>query len=220
MKPRLTFICFLILYSCKSSGKTDHDLLMAQKSPVQTESVDGYERAYFASGCFWCVEAIFESVKGVKEAVSGYSGGLEKNPTYNKVSYGKTNHAETVEVFYDPKIVSFQTLVTVFFASQDPTTLNRQGPDRGRQYRSILFYQNKEQQELANQIIQKLNTEFYNGKITTQVMPFQKFWKAEDYHQNYEINHPNDPYIRGVSLPRLNRFKKKYPELLKDNIKH
>ncbi|MFI8378708.1 peptide-methionine (S)-S-oxide reductase MsrA [Leeuwenhoekiella sp. NPDC079379] len=190
---------------------------MMQKDPVQTQAVDSFERAYFASGCFWCVEAVFESVKGVEEVVSGYSGGSEKNPTYEQVSYGKTNHAEAVEVFYNPQVISYQTLVNVFFASQDPTTLNRQGPDRGRQYRSIAFYQNEDQHTILENTIKKLNEQFYDGKITTQVMPFQKFWKAENYHQDYELNHPNDPYIVGVSIPRLNNFKKKYPELLKEN---
>ncbi|MGO4913067.1 peptide-methionine (S)-S-oxide reductase MsrA [Leeuwenhoekiella sp. W20_SRS_FM14] len=221
MKILSPFLFLLLLcISCKKSDTTDHDALMMQKDPVQTQAVDGFERAYFASGCFWCVEAVFESVKGVEEVVNGYSGGSEKNPTYEQVSYGKTNHAEAVEVFYNPQVISYQTLVNVFFASQDPTTLNRQGPDRGRQYRSIAFYQNEDQHTIIENTIKRLNAEFYDGKITTQVMPFQKFWKAENYHQDYERNHPNDPYIVGVSVPRLNSFKKKYPELLKENTTH
>ncbi|MDP5044911.1 MAG: peptide-methionine (S)-S-oxide reductase MsrA [Leeuwenhoekiella sp.] len=220
MKILSPFLLLLLCISCKNSDTTDHDALMMQKDPVETQAVDGFERAYFASGCFWCVEAVFESVKGVEEVVSGYSGGSEKNPTYEQVSYGKTNHAEAVEVFYNPQVISYQTLVNVFFASQDPTTLNRQGPDRGRQYRSIAFYQNEDQHTIIVNTIKRLNTDFYDGKITTQVMPFQKFWKAENYHQDYERNHPNDPYIVGVSIPRLNNFKKKYPELLKENTTH
>lgn len=210
-------LTFFITTSCKNPGPSAEDQRMAQLEPVQTEAVDGYERAYFASGCFWCVEAVFESVKGVKEAVSGYSGGTQGNPTYKQVSYGQTNHAEAVEVFYDPKVVSFRNLVLVFFGSQDPTTLNRQGPDRGRQYRSIAFYQNVDQKKIIEDSITELNETLYDGAIVTQVLPFQKFWEAEGYHQNYEKNHPNDPYIQGVSLPRLNRFKKQFPELLKDN---
>jgi len=210
-------LTLFITTSCKNPGPSAEDQRMAQLEPVQTEAVDGYERAYFASGCFWCVEAVFESVKGVKEAVSGYSGGTQSNPTYKQVSYGQTNHAEAVEVFYDPKVVSFRNLVLVFFGSQDPTTLNRQGPDRGRQYRSIAFYQNDDQKKIIEDIISELNDTVYDGAIVTQVLPFQKFWEAEGYHQNYEKNHPNDPYIQGVSLPRLNRFKKQFPELLKDN---
>jgi len=210
-------LSFFITTGCKNPGPSTEDQKMARLDPVQTEAIDGYERAYFASGCFWCVEAIFESVKGVKEAVSGYSGGTENNPTYKQVSYGKTNHAEAVEVFYDPKIISFRNLALVFFGSQDPTSLNRQGPDRGRQYRSVAFYQNEEQKKIINTIITELNETVYDDEIVTQVLPFQKFWKAEDYHQNYEENHPTDPYIQGVSIPRLNRFKKQFPDLLKDS---
>lgn len=203
-------LTLFIATSCKNPGPSAEDQRMAQLEPVQTEAVDGYERAYFASGCFWCVEAVFESVKGVKEAVSGYSGGTQSNPTYKQVSYGQTNHAEAVEVFYDPKVVSFRNLVLVFFGSQDPTTLNRQGPDRGRQYRSIAFYQNDDQKKIIEDSITELNDTVYDGAIVTQVLPFQKFWEAEGYHQNYEKNHPNDPYIQGVSLPRLNRFKNNF----------
>lgn len=213
----LLILTFFTTMSCKNTGPSAEDQKMAPLDPVQTEAVDGYERAYFASGCFWCVEAVFESVKGVKEAVSGYSGGTIKNPTYKQVSYGKTNHAEAVAVFYDPKVISFRNLVLVFFGSQDPTTLNRQGPDRGRQYRSIAFYQNSDQKKIIENIIAELNETVYDDQIVTQVLPFQKFWQAEGYHQNYERNNPKDPYIQGVSIPRLNRFKKQFPELLKDN---
>ncbi|EAQ50812.1 peptide-methionine (S)-S-oxide reductase MsrA [Leeuwenhoekiella blandensis] len=190
---------------------------MAQLDPVQTKPIDGYQRAYFASGCFWCVEAIFESIKGVQEAVSGYSGGFKENPTYKQVSYGKTQHAEAVEVFYNPEMVSFRNLVLAFFGSHDPTSLNRQGPDKGKQYRSIVFYQNEKEKKIIDSIIKELDETVYDGAIVTQVLPFQKFWEAEAYHQDYERKNPNDPYIRGVSLPRLNRFKKQFPELLKDN---
>ena len=210
----LVFVATLL--SCKSESGNKADEQMALLTPVQTEPLNGYERAYFASGCFWCVEAVFESLKGVNEVVSGYSGGTEENPTYQQVSYGKTNHAEAVEVFYDPSIISFQTLVKVFFGSQDPTTRNRQGPDRGRQYRSIAFYQNETEKKIIENTIEQLNEQFYNGDIVTQVLPFQKFWQAESYHQDYERKHPGDPYIQGVSLPRLNSFKKQFPDLLKD----
>jgi len=186
-------------------------------APVQTQPQDGLHKAYFASGCFWCVEAIFESVKGVDEVVSGYSGGVEENPTYREVSYGRSTHAEAVEVYYNPEVVSFKTLVAVFFGSHDPTTLNRQGPDRGRQYRSIAFYQNEKEKTVINNAIKKLNDEIYEGGIITQVLPFTKFWKAEGYHQNYELNNPGNPYIQNVSIPRLKRFQKKFPQLLKNN---
>lgn len=176
----------------------------------------GIEKAYFASGCFWCVEAIFESVEGVQEAHSGYSGGKTKNPTYNQIGYGNTGHAEAVEVIYDPKVVSFKTLVEVFFGSHDPTTLNRQGPDRGTQYRSVAFYQNDtEKNAIESHIVKLIEEEVYSNKIVTEVTPLVKFYYAEEYHQDYEKINPENSYVRNVSIPRLNRFKAKYPHLLK-----
>lgn len=172
--------------------------------------------AYFASGCFWCVEAIFQSVKGVEEAVSGYSGGETTNPTYEQVSRGSTQHAEAVQVYYDPMQVDFETLVKVFFGSHDPTTPNQQGPDRGPQYRSIAFYSNNDEKMIIEKVIKDLTaSSAFNAPIVTEVKAFKKFWDAEDYHQEYERNHPNNPYVRNVSIPRLNRFKEKFPELIK-----
>ncbi|MFV0247990.1 MAG: peptide-methionine (S)-S-oxide reductase MsrA [Tenacibaculum sp.] len=173
--------------------------------------------AYFASGCFWCVEAIFESVKGVDEVVSGYAGGFVKNPSYKKIGTGTTGHAETVAVYYNAKKIDFQTLVNVFFGSHDPTTVNGQHPDYGTQYRSIAFYQNSEQKKIIQNTIDKLNKQLYNGKIATEVSEFSKFYKAEEYHQNYKLLNPEDPYVKNVSNPRLNKFKKKFPHLLKKN---
>lgn len=195
----------------------DSATVSTYESKAETsKQLEGLNTAYFASGCFWCVEAVFESVKGVEEAVSGYAGGAEKNPTYEMVSGGNTSHAEAVAVYYDSSIVDFPTLVKVFFGSQDPTTLNRQGPDKGSQYRSIAFYQNNLEKEIIEAYIQKLNKDkVYNSPIVTEVQAYTVFYKAEDYHQNYEKNNPNNPYVRNVSIPRLNRFKEKYPELLK-----
>ena len=180
------------------------------------EDLKDSSKAYFASGCFWCVEAVYESVEGVKEARSGYAGGKEKNPTYQQVSMGRTGHAEAIEVFYDPLVVNYETLVKVFFGSHDPTTPNRQGPDRGRQYRSMIFYQNETEKEIAENFIKQLEEEnVYDDPIVTEVVPFEKFWVAEKYHQNYEKLNPTNPYVRSVSIPRLKRFQEKYPELLK-----
>mgnify|MGYP005994255637 CR=1 FL=1 len=177
--------------------------------------------AYFASGCFWCVEAIFESVDGVEEAVSGYAGGFTKNPTYQSIGTGKTGHAETVAVYYNPKKVSFKTLVKVFFGSHDPTTKNGQHPDYGSQYRSIAFYTNPSEKVIIQQFIKQLNDTYYKGKIVTEVTELDRFYEAEAYHQNYEKLNPNNPYVKNVSVPRLNRFKKKFPELLKKSaLKH
>jgi len=176
------------------------------------------EVAYFASGCFWCVEAIFESVAGVEEAVSGYAGGFTKDPTYRSIGTGKTGHSETVAVYYNPKKISFKTLVKVFFGSHDPTTKNGQHPDYGSQYRSIAFYTNNKEKELIDAYIKELNTTYYNGKIVTEVTEFVRFYQAEDYHQNYERLHPNNPYVKNVSVPRLLKFKKKFPRLLKKEM--
>ena len=204
----LIIILSLVLYGFNTK------LMQNEKTikPVNTET----KVAYFASGCFWCVEAVFESVKGVEEAVSGYAGGFTKSPNYQSIGTGRTGHAETVAVYYNPNIVSFQTLVDVFFGSHDPTTKNGQHPDYGTQYRSIAFYQNEKEKQIIENTIQKLNKEEYKGKIVTEVTRFTKFYEAEAYHQNYEKLHPNNPYVKNVSIPRLNRFKKKFPELLKN----
>lgn len=225
MKKSLKFL-FLVLAvmsvtSCQSKEKKQPDSQLAEKAeelPKPKQDLSEYETAYFASGCFWCVEAIFESVKGVAEVVSGYAGGPEENPTYEQVSYGRTGHAEAVEVYYDPEVISFLELVQVFFGSHDPTTLNRQGPDRGRQYRSIAFYKNEAEQKIIRSYIDALEeNNVYDQPIVTEITPFTKFYKAEDYHQDYERKHPENPYIQSVSIPRLNRFKKNFPEYLKEN---
>ncbi|MBC6998848.1 peptide-methionine (S)-S-oxide reductase MsrA [Cytophaga sp. FL35] len=215
--------------SCQSNVKKKKDEVattsqstLEKNITLEQEDLEKFETAYFASGCFWCVEAIFESVKGVEEVVSGYSGGTKKNPTYEEVGGGMTDHAEAVKVYYDPKVISFTALVQVFFGSHDPTTLNRQGPDRGPQYRSIAFYKNEDEKKIIESYIKALEeNDVYQGlPITTQVVPFNKFYDAEDYHQDYEKKHPNNSYIRNVSIPRLNRFKENFQDYLKDDAKH
>lgn len=190
---------------------------MAEAVKPSAVELQEYETAYFASGCFWCVEAIFESVKGVKEVVSGYSGGEEVDPDYEQVAYGRTGHAEAVEVYYDPAEISFFQLVQVFFGSHDPTSLNRQGPDRGAQYRSIAFYKDENQKKVIESYIKALEeNKVYDRPIVTQVVPYNIFYKAEEYHQDYERKNPNNGYIQNISVPRLNRFKKNFPEFLKE----
>lgn len=180
------------------------------------KDLTGLSKATFASGCFWCVEAIYESVKGVKEAVSGYAGGTEANPSYEEVGSGSTGHAETVQVYYDPKEVSYETLLKVYFGSEDVTQVNGQGPDRGTQYRSIIFYRNPQEKMEAENYIKQLNASGkYSSPVAAQVMPFTKFWEAENYHQNYVEHNPNVPYVRGESIPRIKRFQAQYPELIK-----
>lgn len=189
-------------------------------APVEVVSSDGFKRAYFASGCFWCVEAIYESLIGVEESISGYSGGHTKNPTYESSNTGKTGHAEAVEIIYNPNVISFKILVDVYFESQNISQVNGQGNDRGSQYRSIIFYQNIEEKNIIANKIKALYKENPDRKVAAEVMPFQKFWIAEKYHQDYERLHPNNSYIQNVSIPRLKRFQNKFPELLKENSKH
>jgi peptide-methionine (S)-S-oxide reductase len=209
MKSLLIALLFVFnLQECESTSQSQQ---VVETSP---EELAKYETAYFASGCFWCVEAVYESLKGVKEAVSGYSGGKEANPTYEQVGSNRTGHAEAVEVYYDPSIISYATLVKVFYGSQDPTTVGQQ-PDFGASYRSVIFYKNAEEKTIADAAKKEIAKE-YKKPIVTEIIPFEKFWKAEEYHQNYEKLNPNQPYIRGVSVPRLNKFKAKFPELLKE----
>ncbi|MDA7549891.1 peptide-methionine (S)-S-oxide reductase MsrA [Flavobacteriaceae bacterium] len=189
-------------------------------APVEVVSPDGFKRAYFASGCFWCVEAIYESLIGVEESISGYSGGHTKNPTYESSNTGKTGHAEAVEIIYNPNVISFKMLVDVYFESQNISQVNGQGNDRGSQYRSIIFYQNMEEKNIIANKIKALYKENPDRKVAAEVMPFQKFWIAEKYHQDYEQLHPNNSYIQNVSIPRLKRFQNKFPELLKENSRH
>ena len=217
MKLLLLNFISLVLLACGNETKSNATKPeIANAEPVEVPAQDGLKKAYFASGCFWCVEAIYESIEGVEEAISGYSGGHTKNPTYEESNTGKTGHAEAVEVIYDPEMVSFKTLVEVYFGSQDPTQVNGQGPDRGSQYRSIIFYQNQEQKRIIEEVKAEVSKD-YEEPIAAEILPFQKFWVAEDYHQDYEENNPNNPYIRNVSIPRLNRFKNKFPDILKED---
>jgi peptide-methionine (S)-S-oxide reductase len=215
------FILLVAMSLSACGGQTQNADSNAQEKvinadPVEIPVQDGIAKAYFASGCFWCVEEIYESVKGVEEVISGYSGGHTENPTYESSNTGRTGHAEAVEVLYNPELVDFATLVDVYFGSQNITQVNGQGPDRGSQYRSILFYQNETQRNIIENKKAELATKL-NQPVAAEIYPFQKFWIAEDYHQNYAKNNPNQPYVRGVSLPRFKRFSEKYPKLLKEH---
>jgi len=213
MKNLFTIVlAFFVVLSCSNQESVSLQVSKSEKASVLPSN---FKTAYFAEGCFWCAEAVFESVKGVEEVISGYSGGIIKNPTYKQVCSGRLEHAEAIQVIYDPSEVSFSTLVDVFFNSHDPSTLNQQGPDKGPQYRSIAFYQTDEEKTIIQEKISKLIRAKTHSKITTQVKEFDVFYDAEDYHQNYERNHPNNGYIQAVSIPRLNAFKEKMPEVLK-----
>lgn len=218
MKFMIVSLFSLYFFACNLSAPkpTNNSKPVAD---ISYETSQEFKEAYFASGCFWCVEAVFEHVKGVEEAISGYAGGETQNPTYRQITSGKTGHAETIKVIYNPNVVSFETLVYVFFGSHDPTTLNRQGPDKGTQYRSIAFYETEKEKEIIVNIIQKLkNSKRYSNPIVTEVKKIDEFYQAEDYHQDYEKNNPNNPYIRAVSKPRLSNFLQAYPELIKSDL--
>lgn len=203
-----TLFAFLVstvaLTSCAQRSNADLKIPTAVSStPAKGEAV-----ATFAEGCFWHSEIVFQSLLGVRDAVSGYAGGTDTHPDYEKVSTGETGHAETVQVYYDPSIINYQTLVQAFFASQDPTELNRQGNDEGTQYRSIAFYRNDNEKQIINSEIARLTKEGkYKDKIVTQVMPYTKFYPAEDYHQEYIAHHPTQSYVQYVSIPDFNHFR-------------
>jgi peptide-methionine (S)-S-oxide reductase len=174
------------------------------------------EQATLAGGCFWCLEAVYEQLKGVEKIESGYSGGAVANPTYEQVCGGKTGHAEVVQVTFDPAVVSYREILEIFFAIHDPTSLNRQGADVGTQYRSAIFYHSPEQKAIAEKTIADLNAEgIWNKPIVTEVVPFKQFFKAEDYHQGYFRDNPYQPYCLGVVSPKVAKFRQKFSDKLK-----
>ena len=174
------------------------------------------ETTTLGSGCFWCTEAIFLRVKGVLKVESGYSGGSVPNPTYEAVCTGKTGHAEVCQITFDPSIISFTDLLEVFFKTHDPTTLNRQGADVGTQYRSVIFYHSEQQKSISEKIISKLNEEkIWDNKIVTEISPIRKFYKAEDYHQDYYSRNEYQPYCSFVITPKIEKFEKVFSDKLK-----
>ncbi|MEJ2005135.1 MAG: peptide-methionine (S)-S-oxide reductase MsrA [Cyclobacteriaceae bacterium] len=191
------------------------------EKPVITASQQArLDTAYFASGCFWCTEAVYERVQGVIDVVSGYSGGTRKNPTYQQVSAGRTDHAESVRVAYDPETVTYRELVEIFYASHDPTQLNRQGPDVGKQYRSAIWYRTEAERDIAREVKEELNRSGkYNDPIVTELTKFSSFWEAEEYHQDYYEHHPENPYVQSVSRPKVEKFMKEFKEKLKPQYK-
>lgn len=187
--------------------------------PAQSpEALARLSKAYFAGGCFWCLEAVFESIRGVESVVSGYSGGQTNNPTYEEVGGGGTGHAEAVVVYYDSTQIDFPSLVRVYLASIDPTQVNGQGPDHGTPYRSILFYQNATEQKAAQDALAKLAPK-HKAPLAVEVRAFERFWDAEGYHQDFVVNHPNQPYVVGESLPRRERTLREVPDLVKGGKK-
>lgn len=210
----LGFIAGFFLLSCQSQGSkaTDAQTIATTEVAIDYQKLD---TATFAGGCFWCVEASFEQIKGVESAVSGYSGGSEKNADYRKVSSGLTNHAEAVQVYFDPAVISYETLLDIFFTAHDPTQLNRQGPDVGSQYRSEIYYHNDEQKQLSEAKVKELASSF-SSPIVTKLSKLDAFYIAEEYHQDFERRNPNQGYIVNVSRPKINKVKKKFADLLKE----
>ncbi|PIR89504.1 MAG: peptide-methionine (S)-S-oxide reductase [Candidatus Harrisonbacteria bacterium CG10_big_fil_rev_8_21_14_0_10_40_38] len=175
------------------------------------------EIAIFGGGCFWCTEAVFGELKGVHSVTSGYAGGHTENPTYEEVSSGKTGHAEVIRIEYDPAVISYRDLLTVFFATHDPTTLNQQGADVGTQYRSAIFYTTESQKEEAEKFIEELDaSKEEEGDVVTEVRPLDHFYKAEGYHQEYYKNNSSKPYCQVVISPKLKKLKDRFTELLKE----
>lgn len=186
----------------------------ASPQPTDTKRV---EEATLGAGCFWCVEAIFQRVVGVLSVESGYSGGSVKNPTYRDVTSGNTGHAEVIRIGFDPDIVSYETILEVFWHTHDPTTLNRQGADVGTQYRSVIFYHDEKQREIAEYSKELTGkSKLWNDPIVTEISPLINYYRAEDYHQNYYNNNPNAGYCSIVIAPKVAKFKKDFPHLLRD----
>lgn len=215
IKTPLIVLTLIAFTSCASGGDVKQE-----ETAIDPALAAKLDTAIFASGCFWCTEAVFERVKGVEDVVSGYSGGTKPNPTYEEVGAGRTDYAEAVRVLYNPEVVTYEELVEMFFASHDPTQLNRQGPDIGKQYRSAIFYKTDTQQEIAKKVMSQLDKSGkYKTPIVTEVTKFTTFYEAEGYHQNYYELHPNQPYVASVSRPKVEKFMKEYKDKLKDKYK-
>lgn len=206
----LTFVYFTI--GCKESKSE----IKAESKKIMTDQNAKLDTATFGTGCFWCTEAIFERVNGVVSVVSGYSGGTVADPSYEEVCTGKTGHAECTQITFDPAVVSFDELLEIFWKTHDPTTLNRQGNDVGTQYRSVIFYHNEDQKEKAEYYKKKLIDEkIWNKPIVTEITKLDKFYSAEDYHQEYYDNNPNQGYCTYVITPKVAKFEKIFKDKLK-----
>lgn len=210
MKNFFLFLISFFLISCNGQDKkTVYKNLTQQKMDK-----NNLQQITFGGGCFWCIESSFNMLKGVESAISGYSGGHKDNPTYEEVCTGETGHAEVVQINYDPKIISYEQLLDVFFFLHDPTQLNRQGNDIGTQYRSVIYYQNDSEKQKAEEAIKKIDESGkYASKVVTELTKFENFWPAEAYHQGYYNANPNQPYCSAVVGPKIQKFKKHFGEL-------
>ena len=215
----IAFLTFDIQAGCQPvkqqyNGAVDQTKL----EPVEVPLENGLAKAYFASGCFWCVEAVFEELDGVTSVESGYAGGAVENPSYEAVCTGTTGHAEVCQIRYDAKKISFDELLDVFFSTHDPTTLNQQGADRGTQYRSVVFYHERSQKEATEKYIAQLDKEkVWDSPVVTEITELPNYFPAEDYHQNYFKEHPFQGYCRVVINPKVKKFRKQFRDKLKDS---
>jgi len=204
------FLFMLLFVSSTTTAQQQNQKAMNK------ENENRLETATFGAGCFWCVEAVFQQLKGVKSVTSGYSGGHVKNPAYREVTSGNTGHAEAVQVKFNPEQISFRQLLEVFWKTHDPTTLNRQGPDIGPQYRSAIFYHNEEQKRIAEESKNEMDRSgYYNNSIVTEIEPFTNFYVAEDYHQDYYDSNPNQPYCRMWIDPKMKKLQEQFGQYLK-----
>jgi len=212
ISQNLFYGCILIAFT--ACGAPAEKITEEPKAEITMS--ENTETATFGAGCFWCVEAVYQQLKGVLKVTSGFSGGARDNPTYDQVCSGATGHAEVCQIVYDPAVISFTELLEVFWTVHDPTTLNRQGADVGTQYRSVIFYHNDEQKKLAEEYKEKLNKSgAFNAPVVTEIAPYTKFFSAEKYHQDYYINNKNQPYCSMVIEPKLDKFKKVFGDKLK-----
>lgn len=217
MKSATLLIAVIFLAALSFSS---FDAQQSQKNSSNEMSSNNLEQATFGAGCFWCVEAIFEEVKGVESVVAGYAGGEIEEPTYRQVSSGNTGHAEVTRISYDPSVVSFEELLEVFWHTHNPTTKNRQGADVGPQYRSAIFYHNEEQKEIAEESMKKTDaSDLWEDPIVTEIESLSNYSKAENYHQNYYENNPNAGYCTVVIAPKLKKFRKNFSHMLKEDVK-
>lgn len=209
----LSLLLFLFVQAQEPESSTNY-------SGVSTMNSEEIEHATFGAGCFWCVEAVFEEVKGIKSAVAGYAGGEVRNPSYRQVASGQTEHAEVARITYDPEVITYKQLLEIFWHTHNPTTKNKQGADVGPQYRSVIFYHNEEQKKIAEQSLKKTDQSgLWEDPIVTEIEPLSNYSEAENYHQDYYANNPNAGYCTVVIAPKLKKFRQDFPHLLKDEVK-
>jgi peptide-methionine (S)-S-oxide reductase len=214
-----TLTYFIVCFAFASCGQSASKKITPFMATNESMNSTGLDTATFGNGCFWCTEAVFQDLKGVMKVTSGYSGGTVKNPSYREVCTGSTGHAECLQIIYDPKVLSYDELLEVFWKTHDPTTLNRQGNDEGTQYRSVVFYHNEKQKELAEKYKKELNASgAYSNPIVTEITPYTVFYKAEDYHQEYFNLHGEEPYCQFVIQPKVEKFRKVFKEKLKPGV--